>query len=50
MTHPPHPSEVKGVSAQDGITLQELMVAMGILSLVLLLFTSTLASVQKSVV
>lgn len=46
----PFISEVRRISAQDGMTLAELMVAMGLLSIVLLVFTSTLASVQRSVV
>jgi len=50
MRFPTLTSEVQRINTQDGMTLVELMVAMGILSLVLLVFTSTLASVQKSVV
>ena len=37
-------------SGQDGMTLVELVVAMSMLSIVLLIFTSVLASVQRTVV
>ena len=36
--------------SEDGMTLVELMVAMAILSIVSLVFTSTLSSVQRAVV
>jgi type II secretory pathway pseudopilin PulG len=39
-----------GLAGERGITLVELIVAMGILSIVLLVFTSTLAAMQRAVV
>jgi len=39
-----------GLDGERGITLVELIVAMGILSIVLLVFTSTLAAMQRAVV
>ena len=41
---------IRRLRSEDGMTLVELMVAMAILSIVSLVFTSTLSCVQRGVV